>query len=169
MVFGLLLSNNISHYVHCYAHQCNLIVAQSKSRNQHVSLFFSNLNDIINFFSHSPQRIAVLDDVGRRISHASSTSVRVQKTTIEIVYKIELSCKQSTTINQTGAIRHMLNDLLFVFWLTVFFYIMPHVDVLYNQLQKKVPVPIKSENMLTVFNVQLRKKKKKYAEGENSG
>lgn len=42
-------------YVHCYAHQLNLILSQATNQNQEVRIFFSNLSDIANFFSHSPQ------------------------------------------------------------------------------------------------------------------
>ncbi|KAJ8883982.1 hypothetical protein PR048_015838, partial [Dryococelus australis] len=76
--------------------------------------------------------------------------------------KIESSCKQSTRINQAGAIRRMLDDRVFVFWLTVFHNIMPHVDVLYNQLQKrnrKRKVKIQAEML-----VSKKKKKKKKVE-----
>nr|CAH7765390.1 unnamed protein product [Callosobruchus chinensis] len=37
-------------YVHCYAHQLNLILSQATSQNQEVRVFFSNLSDIANFF-----------------------------------------------------------------------------------------------------------------------
>ena len=39
-----------AYYVHCYAHQLNLILAQSTSQIQPVRIFFSNLSDITNFF-----------------------------------------------------------------------------------------------------------------------
>ncbi|GBM86087.1 hypothetical protein AVEN_269262-1 [Araneus ventricosus] len=53
-------------YVHCYAHQLNLIVGQATSQNQQVRVFFSNLSDITNFFNKSPQRIAILDETVRK-------------------------------------------------------------------------------------------------------
>jgi hypothetical protein len=37
-------------YVHCYAHQLNLILSQAATQNQQVRVFFSNLSDITNFF-----------------------------------------------------------------------------------------------------------------------
>lgn len=137
-----------AHFVHCYAHQLNLIVGQATSQNQQIRVFFSNLSDITNFFSNSPQRIAILDEtVGKRIPHGSATRWNFKSRTINTVFeyrdelmkcveKIESSSKQAIVINQAGAIRRMLEESVFVFWLTVFHNIMPHVEVLYNQLQK---------------------------------
>ncbi|GBM20893.1 hypothetical protein AVEN_253699-1 [Araneus ventricosus] len=133
-------------YVHCYAHQLNLFVGQVTSQNQQVRVFFSNLSDITNFFNKSPQRVAILDEtVRKRIHHGSDTRWNFKSRTINTVYecreefiecigKIESTSKQTVAINQAGAIRRMLEDSKFVFWFTVFHNIMPHVDVLYNQL-----------------------------------
>ncbi|GBL99104.1 hypothetical protein AVEN_64104-1 [Araneus ventricosus] len=135
-------------YVHCYAHQLNLIVGKATSQNQQVRVFFSNLSDITSFFNKSPQRVAILDEtVRKRIPYGSATRWNFKSRTINTVYeyrkqlvesmgKIESTSKQAAAINQAGAIRRMLEDSKFVFWLTVFHNIMPHVDVLYNQLQK---------------------------------
>ncbi|GBL86442.1 hypothetical protein AVEN_164599-1 [Araneus ventricosus] len=110
--------------------------------------FFSNLSDITNFFNKSPQRVAILDEtVRKRIPHGSDTRWNFKSRTINTVYeyreqliecmgKMESTSKQAVAINQAGAIRRILEDSKFVFWLTVFHNIMPHVDVLHNQLQK---------------------------------
>lgn len=45
-----------AYFVHCYAHQLNLIMAQAASQNREVRLFFANLTEISSFFSHSTQR-----------------------------------------------------------------------------------------------------------------
>ncbi|GBN32770.1 hypothetical protein AVEN_58867-1 [Araneus ventricosus] len=120
----------------------------NQSESASSSIFFSNLSDITNFFNKSPQRVAILDETFRkRIPHGSATRWNFKSRTINTVYeyreqliecmgKIESPSKQAVAINQAGAIRRMLEDSKFVFWLTVFHNIMPHVDVLYNQLQK---------------------------------
>ncbi|GBM86440.1 hypothetical protein AVEN_108452-1 [Araneus ventricosus] len=135
-------------YVHCYAHQLNLIVGQATSQNQEVGVFFSKLSDITNFFNKSPQRVAVLDEtVRKRIPHGSATRWNFKSRTVNRVYeyrkqliecmgKIESTSKHAVAINKAGAIRRMLEDSKFVFWLTMFDNIIPHVHVLYNQLQK---------------------------------
>jgi len=39
-----------AHFVHCYAHQLNLILSKATTQNRDVRIFFSNLTDITNFF-----------------------------------------------------------------------------------------------------------------------
>ncbi|XP_060855369.1 uncharacterized protein LOC132933049 [Metopolophium dirhodum] len=39
-----------AHFVHCYAHQLNLILSQATMHNRDVRIFFSNLTDVTNFF-----------------------------------------------------------------------------------------------------------------------
>lgn len=160
-----------AHFVHCYAHQLNLIMAQSTSQNQQVRVFFSNLSDICNFFSNSPQRIGVLDEiVGKRIPHASATRWNFKSRTVNTVYeyrlqliecmeRIESSFKQSTAINQAGAIRRMLDDPVFVFWLTIFHNIMPHVEILYNQLQKKSTDVVQIRKHVDIFQKSIEKER----------
>ncbi|XP_025412523.1 uncharacterized protein LOC112684990, partial [Sipha flava] len=50
-----------AHFVHCYAHQLNLILSQATMHNRDVRIFFSNLTDVTNFFSNSPQRVTILE------------------------------------------------------------------------------------------------------------
>ena len=90
-------------FVHCYVHQLNLILSQAANQNQEVRIFFSNLSDITTFFSNSPQRVAVLDEiVGRRVPRASSTRWNFKSRTVNTVYEhieslIECFEKISTT------------------------------------------------------------------------
>ena len=49
--------------------------------------------------------------------------------------EIESISKQESSITKAGAIRRMLDDPTFVFWLTVFHNIMPPADILYTQIQ----------------------------------
>ncbi|GBM54701.1 hypothetical protein AVEN_13049-1 [Araneus ventricosus] len=75
--------------------------------------------------------------------------------------KIESTSKQTVAINQAGAIRQMLEDSKFVFWLTVFHNIMPHVDVLYNQLQKTRTDAALIRKQVNVFQQSLEKERKR--------
>lgn len=125
-------------FVHCYAHQLNLIVAQATSQNQDVRIFFSDLSDITNFFSNSPQRVAVLDNiVGKRIPRASATRWNFKSRTVNTVFEyreeliecmeqIQSTSKQPTTIIKAGAVAHLLRYQKFIFWLFVFHKLMPH-------------------------------------------
>ncbi|GBN47159.1 hypothetical protein AVEN_75355-1 [Araneus ventricosus] len=80
---------------------------------------------------------------------------------IECMGKIESTSKQAVAINQAGAIRRMLEDSKFVFWLTVFHNIMPHVGVLYNQLQKTRIDAALIRKQVNVFQKSLEKERKR--------
>lgn len=61
-----------AHYIHCYAHQLNLIMQQATSHIFKVKIFFSDLGGFASFFSRSPKHTAVLDKmVARRLPTSS--------------------------------------------------------------------------------------------------
>ncbi|PIO23503.1 hypothetical protein AB205_0085560 [Aquarana catesbeiana] len=64
-----------AHYIHCYAHQLNLIMQQATSQIPKVSLFFAKLGGFASFFVRSPKRTDVLDKV---IAHRLPTSSSVR-------------------------------------------------------------------------------------------
>ena len=104
-------------YIHCYAHQLNLVIARAASQNQQVRIFFTNLSNVTNFFSNSPQRAEILDNiVGKRIPRASSTRWTFKSRTVNTVFEhredlitcmkeIESTSKQESSITKAGAIR----------------------------------------------------------------
>ncbi|GBM41174.1 hypothetical protein AVEN_35746-1 [Araneus ventricosus] len=160
-------------YVHCYAHQLNLIVGQATSQNQQVRVFFSNLSDITNFFNKSPQRIAILDEtVRKRIPHGSATRWNFKSRTIntvceyreqliECMGKIESISKQAVAINQTGAIRRMLEVSNLCFGLQCFT-ILCHMSMCYNnQLQKTRTDAALIRKQVIVFQQSLEKERKR--------
>ena len=63
-----------AHYVHCYAHQLNLVLQQATSQIDSVRLFFAHLNSFSVFFSHSTKRVLCLDNcVAIRIPRSVQT------------------------------------------------------------------------------------------------
>ncbi|XP_034024690.1 zinc finger MYM-type protein 1-like [Thalassophryne amazonica] len=141
-----------AHYVHCYAHQLNLIMQQATSHIPQISHFFSDLGGFASFFTKSSKRTAVLDEVvAHRLPSASSTRWNFNSLAVNTVYehKDELvKCFQTIrnteaeafdgpTKREAGGYVRMLEDDTFCFFLSLFHKIMPHVDVLYNHLQKK--------------------------------
>ncbi|XP_044749776.1 zinc finger MYM-type protein 1-like [Coccinella septempunctata] len=141
----------VAHFVHCYAHQLNLIMSQASSQNNDVRLFFGNLSEIPAFFSNSCQRVAFLDRiVKRKIPRSVPTRWNFKSRTVNVVfeYKEELiECMEEieespgvnvSTKTQAGAIRRLLQEKSFVFWLTFFHYVMPHVDIFFNELQRRL-------------------------------
>lgn len=49
---------------------------------------------------------------------------------IECMDKTETTSNQTTTINQAGALRRMLLEPTFIYWLNVFHRIMHHIDII---------------------------------------
>ena len=63
-----------AHYVHCYAHQLNLVLQQATSQIDSVRVFFADLNAFSVFFSHSTKRVSCLDaTVAMRIPRSVQT------------------------------------------------------------------------------------------------
>lgn len=164
-----------AHFVHCYAHQLNLILSKATTQNRDVRIFFSNLTDITNFFSNSPQRVAILDKiVNHRIPRSSNTRWNFKSRIINTVYEnhesiiecfeeIENTFNQNIAINQAGALRRLLNDNTFIFWLNVFHRLMPHVDILYNQLQKRTIDPIQVNNAINKFKENIQNERNNFS------
>ncbi|KAL4153992.1 hypothetical protein QTP88_001825 [Uroleucon formosanum] len=85
-----------ANYVHCYAHQLNLVMANAASINRN-------------------------------------------------------------TIEQASGLKRTLLDDVFIYWLTVFHSIMPHVDILYNQLQKRETDSTTVKNNINSFIKEISK------------
>ena len=140
-----------AHFLHCYAHQLNLILQKAASQNKRVRVFFSNSSTIPAFFSKSPQRVTALNNVlqGRRTSipRPSTTRWNFKSRTVNKVFELKdaiLQCcdqleesRSGDTGSTAGGIKRLLADLEFLFWLEFFSKIMPHIDILYNQLQAR--------------------------------
>ncbi|XP_026818984.1 uncharacterized protein LOC113557616 [Rhopalosiphum maidis] len=133
-----------AHFVHCYAHQ-----------------------------------VAVLDKVvNHRIPQSSNTrwnfKSRIVNTVhenrellIECMEEIENTFNQNIAINQACAIRRMLNDEKFIFWLNVFHCLMPHVDILYNQLQNRKIDSIEVKNAISRFEENIQKERRNFDNFQN--
>jgi len=61
---------------------------QSISKNKQVSVFFSNFSEMPVFFSHSPQRVSVLDEVvGVRMPRVVQTRWNFNSKTVNTVFE----------------------------------------------------------------------------------
>ena len=79
---------NNAHFIHCYAHQLNLIVQKAASQNSSVRIFFANLAGIPSFFSRSSLRISALERITnsrRRVPRPSSTRWNFKSRTVSTV------------------------------------------------------------------------------------
>lgn len=158
-------------YVHCHAHQLNLIMLHASSANKNVRIFFANLQGICTFFSNSSQRTAILDEiVKRRLPRSIQTRWNFQSRSVNTVFEnreelIECmkailenqhACSNNTILQASGFIEILRNNN-FVFWLTFFHKAMPFVDVLYNQLQKREIDPAWVKMQLESFENEIVK------------
>lgn len=151
-----------AHFIHCYAHQLNLILERAASQNQSVRVFFFYLSAFPAYFSRSAQRLSALESVvARRIPSYSATRWNFKSRTVNVVFENKESLKkcllqlEKTSNDKTsqGAVglRRYLENEEFVYWLTFFSKIMPHVDILYNQLQARSTDAIKAKNAVSNF------------------
>ena len=157
-----------AHFVHCYAHKLNLVVQKSCSQNKSVRVFFNNLSGIPSFFSNSPQRMAVLDEVShRRIPRSSATRWNFKSRIVQTVFELQdilVDCctvledsSSESTGNGASGIKRMLNDTDFLFWLDFFNKVMPHIDILYGQLQSVATNAAKANTDLAAFTASIQK------------
>ncbi|XP_026819259.1 uncharacterized protein LOC113557921 [Rhopalosiphum maidis] len=118
-----------------------------------------------------PQRVTVLDKIFKhRVPRSSNTRWNFKSRIVNTVYEnlesliecmkeIESTFNQTIAINQAGALHRMLIDDRFIFWLRVFHSLMPHVDILYNQLQKPTMDPVELSKAIFRFEENILKER----------
>ncbi|KAM4628575.1 zinc finger MYM-type protein 1-like [Polymixia lowei] len=159
-----------AHYIHSYAHQLNLIMQQATSHITRVSHFFSDLGGFHTFFARSPKRTSVLDGVvSQRLPRASSQRWNFHSQAVNTVFEYKddlLRCFETirgsgefdpTTVREAGGFVRLLEDGDFNFFLDLFHKIMPHVDILYSQLQKRTIDPVYVKGIIQQFTNSMQK------------
>jgi len=157
-----------AHFVHCYAHQLNLLLQKATSTNTNVRVFFNNLSGIPEFFSKSPLRMAALEAAaGRRIPRPSSTRWSFWSRTIKTVHALRLSIiecchnlersRATNTAFIAGGIKKILEDSDFQFWLNHFQQIMPQVEILFGQMQSRSINPMLAETYVKSFEDSIQR------------
>ncbi|PSN33785.1 hypothetical protein C0J52_17216 [Blattella germanica] len=159
-----------ANFVHCHAHQANLVMSKAGSINRQARIFFSNLSGICSFFSNSSQRTGILDAMvqgrlpqGSNMrwnfqSHGLNTVFEYRKDLIYVMEAIENdeAIMLQSTLNQASSYKLMLNDDNFLFWLTLFHRIMPHMEIIFSQLQKRCIDPVKVRENLHNFELSIQ-------------
>lgn len=153
-----------AHYVHCYAHQLNLIVERCATQNKQLKIFFSNIEGFSSFFSQSTKRTSVLDKiVKKRLPTNPATRWNFKSRIVGTIrkYKNEIyecldnivddNTNDYNTINKAIGLQNLLNNDDFNFWLNFFNNIMPHVDILYSELQHRSIDCIKARKYVDEF------------------
>ena len=137
--------NTNAHYIHCYAHQLNLVMQQATSHIPQISHFFTDMGGINFFFLKIEQ-----ENCSTRWDGGTLTSKCIVNTS-ELQHSLWaqddlVNCSQTIrnseafdghTKREAGGYVRMLEDEAFYFFLALLHKIMPHVDMLYNQLQKR--------------------------------
>lgn len=76
---------------------------------------------------------------------------------ITCIEKIADTPYQTTIINHATGIKRLLSDENFIFWVTIFHNIMPHIDCLYNSVQSKNTEPVQINNSVNIFIKEIKK------------
>lgn len=139
-----------AHYIHCEAHKLNLVMERAVAVNTKARRFFADLHAIPKFFAHSSDRLAALDAaVAVRVPHASLIRWNSNIRTVEMIHDyreplldsfIALSESPRSTQPTVEGASHLIRvfkDPEFNYWLNFFHLVMPHVEILYNQLQSR--------------------------------
>ena len=158
-------------YVHCYAHQVNLVMSKAASINRNVKIFFSSLQGICTFFSNSPQRTAILDKVvKKRLPRACPTRWNFLSRSVNTVFNHKtdiIECMDQilennnilsdSTICQAVGQKKVLSSHSFNYWLEFFSKIMPLVEILFGQLQKREIESSSVQKSISLFEDNIKK------------
>lgn len=139
-------------FVHCYAHQLNLVLKQSVDCIKECNIFFKTLSGFAAFFSKSSKRKAAFDTLSNsRLSSVAPTRWIYTEGLVEVIkeVKTDLVVFLESIINNPeewdGETRisskgyyDTLQDFDFNFLLNLFSAVLPEAEILSNILQAKI-------------------------------
>lgn len=137
-------------FIHCYAHQLNLVLLHCSKRIQDVKLFICNLTTFKTFFARSPLRMEELRKAGFAIPGGSDTRWNFHSRSVFSIFKnynsllkiadfIKASDKfDPESTNLAIALNKILNNSKFALMLCLFYKIFVFSDHLYSVLQSKI-------------------------------
>lgn len=136
-------------FIHCYAHQLNLVLLHGSKTIPQVRIFISNLTAFHTFFSRSSKRATLLTDQGFKLPSAVSTRWNYHSraaTTIKAHFKelgrafkhiVDNQDWDPITLNMAIGLSNHLKNSTFVFLLVLFSRIFVHTDHVFKILQTK--------------------------------
>ncbi len=137
-------------FVHCYAHQLNLVMQKTTASSRPIKFFFAILASFPSFFFMSPKRMVKLNEVTtQRIARGSATRWNFHGRTVNSVYEMRedlIECFSSIinepgwdnpSISEASGLKRWLNDHTFLFFLDLFHQIFPHVELLFSVFQAR--------------------------------
>ena len=137
-------------YVHCYAHQLNLIFKKACSSVKRVRIFFASLTTFKTFFSHSAKRNDILREVcGKTIPTFCETRWNFHSRIVSVVNEnknklletfdaiMNAENMDDTSICEAKGLWNWLNDSDFLYLLAFFDDVLRHADILFNIVQSR--------------------------------
>lgn len=153
-----------AHFIHCYAHQGNLVLQNATSSSSQSRIFFQDLQGIGPFFSRSAKRMGYLVQmVQKKIGSVPPTRWYFQHRAVNTVFEHKgnlikyFEHIRDTEVNdknascQVAGFVRTLKDPQFVFWLTFFHKIMPHVAIFFDCIQQRNIYAIKIRDFVKHF------------------
>lgn len=136
-------------FIHCYAHQLNLVLLHGAKTIQSVKLFICNLTMFHTFFSRSSKRSSLLREQGFKLPNQSDTrwnyhsraaitiKIHFQELKNSVKHVTEESNWDPISIATASGLLDKLNDTKFVYLLIFFNEIFIYTDHVFNFLQSK--------------------------------
>lgn len=143
-------------FIHCYAHQLNLVLLYGAKTIKPVKLFICNLTMFHTFFSRSSKRSELLRQQGFKLPNHSDTRWNYHSRAASTIKTHFIELKNAFThvieepnwdhisISTASGILDKLNDAQFVYLLILFNKIFIYTDHVFNFLQSKILSNIKS-------------------------
>lgn len=152
-----------AHYIHCYAHQLNLVVRQCCKEIVPIKTFFANVARFSVFFSASPKRYDYLREVAsiglpkpvqtrwNFQSRVVSSVFENKDNLLKVFQKIENESFDDLSLSGASNLSALLENQTFLFFLKFFHELMPHIDILYATFQNRQTKNLTVQKMLDAF------------------
>eukprot|EP00102_Acyrthosiphon_pisum_P025972 XP_016663182.1 PREDICTED: uncharacterized protein LOC107884809 [Acyrthosiphon pisum] len=143
-------------FIHCYAHQLNLVLLHGAKTIKSVKLFICNLTMFHTFFSRSTERSELLREQGFKLPNQSDTRCNYHSRAASTIKKHFLDLKNAVlhvteepswdpiSVCTASGLYDKLNDANFVYFLILFSKVFLYTDHVFNFLQSKSLSNIKS-------------------------
>ncbi|XP_063914078.1 uncharacterized protein LOC135130605 [Zophobas morio] len=137
-------------FIHSYAHNIDFVVEHTGSLYKELQIFFVNLKSFRDFFSRSEKYITILDGVvANRLHGEFKTEWNFQATSptvitlcshksdidecLDLIIDVEV---ERSIIAEAVALKNLLDDEDFNYWVDFFAKVMPVCDELFYQMQQ---------------------------------
>lgn len=138
-------------FVHCFAHRLNLVMSQGAAKIRECKNFFTHLSGLAAFFSRSPKRAKLLDDIcQRRLPRVAPTRWAYLSRLVNTVYERREELQEvfahivdhheefdADSVCCADGYVNLMSSFEFRFLLATFNSIFAHSDVLFDILQTK--------------------------------